>query len=203
MKRIAIYARVSTNEQTVQNQLMQLRDWAAARDYKIVQEFIDEGISGAKDRRPALLKMLEACHRGEVDIVAASALDRLGRSLKHLVMMLEELEAMNIGVYLGRECIDTTTPMGKLMIHMAAAFAEFERSLIAERSKLGQERARRNGKHIGRPKVPQYVERKIEKLIMSGCGQDRAARICNVGKSVVGRIAREIKQSGAPTSTAA
>ena len=142
MGRVALYARVSTNkDQSVETQLFALRDRAVARGYEVVAEYTDEGISGAKgrDKRPALDAMMKDAARGKFDMVAATALDRLGRSLQHLVGMVAELDALRVGLFVQNMALDTSTPVGRLMFNMVGAFAEFERELIRERTLLGLE----------------------------------------------------------------
>src|SRR5690606_10345415 len=168
MARVALYARVSTNkDQSVETQLFALRDWAVARGHEVVAEYTDEGISGAKgrDKRPALDAMMKDAARGKFDMVAATALDRLGRSLQHLVGMVAELDALRVGLFVQNMALDTSTPVGRLMFNMVGAFAEFERGLIRERTLLGLERARRRGSRLGRPKVGPTTERQIVALL--------------------------------------
>ena len=147
--RVAIYARVSTDGQSVNSQLEALRKVARRRGWRVVKEYTDAGISGAKgrDQRPALDAMLKGAVRGEFDLVAAWSVDRLGRSLQHLVNGLSDLQAAGIGLYLHQQAIDTTTAEGKAMFGMLGVFAEFERSLpdafslLAHRSCSSTERA--------------------------------------------------------------
>ena len=153
-KRAALYLRVSTkNGQTVENQRRQLRKVAKHRGWKIVATYQDEGISGAKgrDKRPAFDKMLKDATRGEFDIVAAWSVDRLGRSLTVLIKFLSEIHALNIDLYLDQQGVDTTTPAGEAMFGMLSVFAQFERSIIAERVAAGLARAKAEGKTLGRP----------------------------------------------------
>ena len=153
-KRVAIYARVSTDGQTADNQLNELRAIAQRHNWEIVEEFIDQGISGAKgrDKRPAFDQMCKAAVRKDFDLIAAWSVDRLGRSLQHLVTFLEELHAKDVGLYLHQQAVDTTTPAGRALFQMMGVFAEFERSMIQERVKAGLQRARSQGKRLGRPR---------------------------------------------------
>ncbi len=130
MKRAAIYARVSTHGQTTENQLRELRDVAERSGWKVIGEYVDHGISGSKGReqRPQLDKLLKGAVRREFDVILAWSVDRLGRSLQHLVGFLDEIHAKGIDLYLHQQGIDTTTPAGKAMFQMAGVFAEFERS---------------------------------------------------------------------------
>jgi DNA invertase Pin-like site-specific DNA recombinase len=196
MARVALYVRVSTRkDQTVENQLIALREWARASGHAIAAEFADEGISGAKgrDKRPALDAMLKAATRREVDMVAVTALDRLGRSLPHLVSLIAELEALRVGLFVRNLAMDTSTPAGRLMFNVMGSLAEFERELIRERTLLGLERARRQGKKLGRPKVPPGVEHRIAALLEAGTPANRVARMTCVGNAAVYRIKRELE----------
>ena len=147
--RAALYARVSTSAQTNENQLDELRRYAVARGWESV-EYTDV-ISGAKDRRPALDHLIKDARRRKVDIVVCWRLDRLGRSLKHLVILLDEFQTLGLSFVSLNEGIDLGTPAGRLQLHVLAALAEFERSRIAERVKAGMARARKNGQKMGRP----------------------------------------------------
>lgn len=148
--RAAIYARVSTFDQEPENQLAELRRYAQARGWTLA-EYVDRGVSGAKDRRPALDQLLADARRRRFDILVVWRLDRLGRNLRHLVMLLEDLQALGIAFVSLAEGIDATTPAGKLQMHILAAIAEFERARIAERVKAGLARVRAAGKRLGRP----------------------------------------------------
>jgi DNA invertase Pin-like site-specific DNA recombinase len=148
--RAAIYARVSTLDQHVENQLQELRRYAEARGWAAT-EFVDHGVSGAKDRRPALDEMLKAAKRRKFDIVVCWRLDRLGRNLKHLVTLIEELQALGVSFVSLNEGIDFGTPAGRLQLHILAALSEFERARIQERVRAGLARAKAQGQRLGRP----------------------------------------------------
>ena len=150
-RRAAIYARVSALDQEPENQLAELRRYVAARGWTAV-EFVDRGISGSRDRRPALDAVLTDIKRRQFDVLVCWRLDRLGRSLKHLVTLLDELQALGVAFVSLQEGIDATTPAGKLQMHILAAIAEFERARIAERVMAGLARAKKQGKKLGRPK---------------------------------------------------
>ena len=152
-KRAALYVRVSTDRQTVENQIAALSKVAEARGWQIVETFSDAGISGAKGRkdRPGLDEMLKQAQRGRFDVVMAWAIDRLGRSLVDLLQTIESLKACGVDLYLDQQSIDTTTPAGKLMLQMCGAFAEFERSMLQARIHAGLKRAVTNGAKLGRP----------------------------------------------------
>lgn len=164
MKRAVLYLRVSKHEQTIENQRIELERVAAARGWKIVSVFKDEGISGAFGRgvRKQYDAMLKGGVRAEYDVVMAWDVSRLSRSLKDLVQTLEELQACKIDLYLHQQAIDTTTPAGKAMFQMCGVFAEFERSILSERVKAGLNRAREEGKMLGRPKIVANVKKILE-----------------------------------------
>lgn len=147
--RAALYARVSTNDQEPENQLAELRRYATARGWTTV-EFIDRGVSGAKDRRPALDAMVIEAKRRKIDVVVCWRLDRLGRNLRHLVTLLEDLSALGVAFVSLNEGIDATTPAGRLQMAVLGAIAQFERERIAERVKAGLARARAQGQKLGR-----------------------------------------------------
>jgi DNA invertase Pin-like site-specific DNA recombinase len=151
-RRVALYARVSTADQIPENQLLPLRAFATARGWEAT-EYTDR-TSGAKDRRPGLDQLLAAARSRKLDVVAVVKLDRLARSLRHLVTLAAEFEALGVDLVVLDQAVDTTTPAGKLLFHVVAAMAEFERDLIRERVKAGMKRARVHGKHLGRPRVP-------------------------------------------------
>ncbi len=146
--RAAIYARVSTLDQEPENQLQELRRYIEARGWSAA-EFVDRGISGSKDRRPALDALIKDAKRRRFDVLVCWRLDRLGRSLKHLVTLLDELQALGVAFVSLAEGIDATTPAGKLQMHILGAIAEFERARIAERVRAGLARARANGRRLG------------------------------------------------------
>lgn len=151
-QRAAIYARVSTFDQEPENQLQELRRYVEARGW-LATEYVDRGVSGAKDSRPALDRLVMDARRRKFDTLIVWRLDRLGRNLKHLITLLEELQAMGVTFVSLREGIDATTPAGKLQMHILGAIAEFERARIAERVKAGLARAKAQGKRLGRPRL--------------------------------------------------
>lgn len=149
--RIAIYCRVSKEEQNPENQIIELENYAKEKGFKIFNCYIDK-ISGVKDSRPALNHLMIDARNKCFDAVIVWKLDRLGRSLQHLIFMIQEWENLGIQFICKTQNIDTTSPSGKLIFHIFGAIAEFERQLIRERINLGLNRARKQGKHIGRPK---------------------------------------------------
>lgn len=193
MKSVAIYARVSTDGQTTDNQLRELRAVAERHSWRVVAEFVDHGISGAKGRkdRPEFDRMLKSAARREFDLIAAWSVDRLGRSLSHLVEFLGEIHAKGVDLYLHQQSLDTSTPAGRAMFQMCGVFAEFERAMIQARVKAGLERARALGKRLGRPSVGAKVEAAIRAARAKGTGIKRIARDLGVGVSVVQRVTQE------------
>jgi DNA invertase Pin-like site-specific DNA recombinase len=192
MKKIAIYARVSTDEQTVDNQLRDLREVAVRNGWEIVHEYIDKGISGARgrDKRPQFDKLIKDAISRRFDLIACWSVDRLGRSLRDLVDFLAEIHAKKVGLYLHQQGIDTSTPGGKALFQMAGVFAEFERSMIVERTKAGLQRARAQGKQLGRPQVSPTVVEAVKALRASGKGMLAIARELGIGTGTVQRIVR-------------
>src|SRR3954451_23077943 len=185
MKRVALYARVSTVGQTVENQIRELEAVGERLGWEIVDRYIDQGISGAKGReqRPALDSLLKAVIRGEVDVVAAWSVDRLGRSLQDLVGLLNELRARGVDLYLHQQGLDTGTPSGRAMYQMLGVFAEFERAIIVERIKAGMTRARAQGKRLSRPPIPQPVQQRIRELRARGMSLRKIANEVGVSKT--------------------
>jgi DNA invertase Pin-like site-specific DNA recombinase len=153
MKRAVLYLRVSKNEQTIENQRIELERVAAAKGWRVIAIFKDEGISGAFGRevRAQYDTMLKQGVQAKFDVVLAWDVSRLSRSLVDLVTTLDELHACGIDLYLHQQAIDTTTPAGKAMFQMCGVFAEFERGILSERVKAGLNRARKEGKILGRP----------------------------------------------------
>lgn len=195
--RIAIYARVSTDGQSVNAQLVALRQVAEQRGWEVVKEYNDQGISGAKgrDQRPALDALLKDAIRGEFRLVAAWSVDRLGRSLQHLVNGLSELQAAGVGLYLHQQAIDTTTPEGRAMFQMLGVFAEFERSLIQARIRNGIKHAKKHGtktgRPFGRPKIGYRERQKILKLHREGQTQRSIAKAVGVSRGTVQNVLKE------------
>jgi DNA invertase Pin-like site-specific DNA recombinase len=144
---------VSTLDQTCDNQLIELRRYCEARGWTITREYVDQGVSGAKDRRPALDQLVADGKRRRFDVLVCWLLDRLGRNLRHLILLLDELQALGVAFVSLSEGIDATTPAGRLQLHVLGAIAEFERARIQERVKAGIARARSQGRRFGRPEV--------------------------------------------------
>ena len=156
-KRAAIYMRVSTLDQNPQTQFYDLRTLAQQRDLEIVKEYTDRGISGARARRPGLDEMLADARRGQFDVLLIWASDRLARSVRHFLEVLDELNHLNIEFISFREQLDTGGPLGRAVVVIISVVAELERSLIIERVRAGMRRAKLEGRHIGRK--PLVVDR--------------------------------------------
>ena len=200
-KRVGLYLRVSSGEQTIETQRMGLVAACEARGWRIVEEFEDKGISGAKGRekRPGFDRLLRAATTRKIDVVAARSVDRLGRSLQDLVGFLGELHGAGVDLYLDRPGVDTSTPAGKALFQMLGLFAEFERSIIQERVKAGMERARKHGtksgKPIGQPPLAQAKVEAIRAQLTRGTGILKTARLCGTGVSAVQRVKRTLMAS--------
>ena len=190
MKKVAIYSRVSTNNQSVDNQNRELHAIAGRLGWQIVAVLSDEGVSGSKGRneRPAYNQLMTMVSRREIDLVASWSVDRLGRSLQHLVSFLQEINDRNINLYLHQQNLDTSTPSGRAMFQMMSVFAEFERSMIQDRVKAGLARAKASGKRLGRPKLDIRTRDRIEKLISDGNSMSKIAKLTGVGNGTVHRV---------------
>lgn len=189
-KRVGIYLRVSTAEQTTENQRLELFGTAERNAWNVVRVFEDAGISGAKGRddRPGLDALLKAVTRKEIDVVAAWSVDRLGRSLAHLVDLLKTLQSKNVDLFLHQQGLDTTTPSGRAMFGMLGVFSEFERALIRERVMAGLTRARASGIKLGRPSIEQAKAIEIKTLLAQGNGVRKIARTLHVGVGTVLKV---------------
>jgi len=150
-KRIAVYARVSTTDQSTDSQLLDLRRYTQERSWNIFKEYVDEGISGTKDSRPALNELMNDAKKRRFDVVLVWRFDRFARSTKHLILALEEFKNLGIDFVSYQENIDTSSPLGSAIFTIISAVAQLERDIIAERVKAGLRRARENGKKLGRP----------------------------------------------------
>lgn len=186
-KRVALYLRVSTDSQTVENQRRELDAVAERMGWNIVDVLADEGISGAKgrDKRPAYDRLMTMVTRKEIDLIACWSVCRLGRSLQHLVGFLGEINARGVDLYLHTQGLDTSTPAGRAMFSMLSVFAEFERSILRERIMAG---LRRSSKKSGRPPLDYLVRRKVEKALISGMSINATAKKLKVGVGTVHRI---------------
>ena len=184
--RAVLYARVSTKEQTAENQLQDLRRYAAARGFEVVGEHVDVGVSGAKERRPGLDRVLALARARAVDAVLVAGFDRFGRSLAHLVRALEEFRHLGVSFISLREQLDLGSPTGKVMFAVIAAMAEFERELIRERIQAGLRRARAQGKRLGRPPTI-YHRDQVLPLRQAGHSIRMIARALGISRRAVQR----------------
>lgn len=200
--RVALYLRVSTDDQCADNQLDLLHRWAAASGHDIVATFRDDGISGAKgeDKRPGLKAMMQAARRKEIDIVAAWSLDRVGRSLFELIKILQELHELERGVFFHKDAIDTSTAAGRLQFQIFGAFAEYERARISERTKAGHARVRAQGRLIGgrhswkkgrRPQPESVRDEKLRAALDEGLSIRAAAKAASCSTRLVQEKRRE------------
>ena len=191
MNRAVIYSRVSTNEQTVENQLRVLREVAEKRGLEVVREISDEGISGAKgrDERQGFDELIKGSVKNEWDIILVWDVSRLGRSLKHLVSFLEDIQSAHCDMYIHQSGIDTSTASGKMMFGMLSVFSEFQRSMIRERVIAGQQRAKSEGKHIGRPtNVNDGIINAVYQLRQNNVPISRIAKDLQIGVGTVYKI---------------
>lgn len=192
MKRVAVYARVSTVDrgQDPETQLHQLREYAERRGFAVVREFVDHA-SGSRNDRAEYRAMLEAASRRRFDVLLVWRYDRFARSMRELVNALAEFESLGIDFISYNEGADTTTPQGRLLFGIMASLAEFERSLIAERVKAGMQRAKAQGKHTGRPRLPEAKRTAILELLgQGGLSQRAIGRKLGVSHEIVRLISK-------------
>jgi DNA invertase Pin-like site-specific DNA recombinase len=193
--RVAIYARVSTlnHGQDVSMQTRELRQFATARGWRIVEEYIDAGVSGAKDSRPELNRLMADAHKRRFDVVCVWRFDRFARSVSHLLRALETFKALGIDFVSYSEQMDTSTPAGKMVFTVLGAVAELERSLIAERVRAGLRNARAKGKRLGRPRVDVDAAR-IATLRASGLSWPKIAAELGVSVGTVYEAAHRLSK---------
>ena len=196
-RRAALYARVSTSDkgQDPELQLEDLRRLADQRGWAVTQEYVDTGVSGTKGSRPALDALMDDARRGRFDVVAVWRFDRFARSTQHLLRALEEFRALGVDFVSQREAIDTSTPMGKMVFTMIAAVAELEASLIRERVQAGVDRARRQGKKLGRPRRELDL-RAARILLDQGHSQREVAEMLGVPRGTLRRRLQELAGGG-------
>ena len=187
MKRLALYARVSTTDQSTETQVFALRRYAEARGLGVAGEYVDQGVSGAQDRRPELDRLLADARRRRFDIVACVKLDRLARSVHHLTALAREFDALGVDLVVLDQAIDTSTPSGRLLFHTLAAVAEFERDLIRERTRAGMAAARRRGAQVGRPRV-RVALHELRDGIEAGSSVSELARRLGVSRATVRKL---------------
>ncbi len=197
--RLALYARVSTinHGQDVGMQLEELREYAARRGCEVAAEYIDQGVSGSKDSRPALNRLMADAHTRRFDAIVCWKLDRFGRSLKHLVNAIADIEALGIAFISLRDNLDLSTPSGRLMFQIIGAMAEFERALIQERVRAGLRNARAKGVRLGRP--PIFVSSAhVARLRADGLGWKKIAAQLGCAVGTVLRVASQSARAPAP-----
>jgi DNA invertase Pin-like site-specific DNA recombinase len=208
MKRAVLYLRVSTVDQTTANQEQELRQVAERAGWEVAHVYRDHGISGAKGRngRPQFDALCHDAAGRKFDVVMAWSVDRLGRSLQDLVGFLAELHALKIDLFLKTQGIDTTTPGGKALFQMMGVFAEFERSMIQERVRAGLQRARREGKRLGRPPIAPKLKERIQEALKAP-GRTEGVRVIaerfGVNPGTVQSISAELAGRPFDESTAA
>lgn len=185
--RVGLYARVSTlYNQDAEMQLSELREYAERRGWQIVDEYTDKGMSGSKESRPALNRLMDDACRRRFDAILVWKIDRFGRSLKHLVNSLAELAALGVAFVSLRDNLDLSTPSGRLMFQIIGAMAEFERALIQERVRAGLRNARAKGKRLGRPRVRMDIAQ-IGKLRASGASWHDISAALGIGRGTAQR----------------
>jgi len=192
MKRVIIYARVSTKEQNIDMQLIDLRQYAEARKLNIVCEYIDYA-SGSKSDRMNYQKLFDDVRKRKTDAVLVWKFDRFARSTKELINALEEFNNLGVDFISYKENIDTSTPAGKILFTMISAFAEFERAIIRERVKAGMEKAKARGAKIGRPKIPSFKIKEVLDLKMNGYSYDQIIKKMKISKSAYYEIIKKVR----------
>ena len=202
--RAALYLRVSTDGQTCENQERELRTSAARMGHEVVAVYRDDGISGARgrDRRPGFDALHRDIARRKFDLVMAWSVCRLGRSLRDLLGLLEDMRAKNVDLFLEKQGLDTSTPSGRLIFQVVGAFSEFEREMIRERVVAGMSRARANGKHVGRPPLDPELREKIRRALQERGrpGVRAIAKKFQVSPTTVQSISSESRDRGAAQS---
>ncbi len=184
--RVALYARVSTTDQSTESQLLDLKRYVRERGWNIFKEYVDEGISGTKDSRPALNELMNDAKKRRFDVVLVWRFDRFARSTKHLILALEEFKNLGIDFVSYQENIDTSSPLGSAVFTIISAVAQLERDIIAERVRAGLRRAKENGKKLGRPQA-EVPKGEIYRLHSHGLSLRKIATQLNISKSTVAR----------------
>jgi DNA invertase Pin-like site-specific DNA recombinase len=196
--RVGLYCRVSTGDQTCENQLRELRAHAQQRGWPIAEEYVDTGFSGAKESRPALDRLMKAAWAGKFQTVLVWRFDRFARSTKHLVTALETFRSLQVGFVSLQEQIDTATPLGQAMFTIISAMAQLERDVIRDRVLAGLKRARAHGRRGGRPRV-RFDLARAQQLLAAGGSLRETARLLGVSKST---LCRAVPQTPAPVVSA-
>ena len=185
--RVALYARVSTLDQSTDSQLLDLRRYVRERGWHLYREYTDNGVSGTKDSRPALNELMNDAKKRRFDTVLVWRFDRFARSTKHLILALEEFRNLGIDFVSYQENIDTSSPLGSAIFTIISAVAQLERDIIAERVKAGLRRAKQNGKKLGRPRGTVDVE-EVQRLRSEGLSLRKIGKQLGVSRTTVGQI---------------
>jgi len=195
MIKVAFYLRVSTDDQTIENQRRDLDEVANRLGWEVVRVYADEGISGSKgrDARPQFDELLKSVARKEFDLIAAWSVCRLGRSLNDLIGFLSDINNRGVDLYLHKQGLDTSTPTGRMMFQMLGVFSEFERAMISDRVKAG---LARTDKAIGRPGVGDWKVNRVRKQLREGRGVREVARLVKVSVGTVSRLKKEMAVEG-------
>ena len=195
MEKVVIYGRVSTSDQTTENQLIKLKEIISINGWELVDIYVDEGISGTKgrDKRPEFDRLCKDMIRRRYNRIMVWDVSRLGRSLQHLVDFLNDVISVNCHLYIHQSGLDTSTPSGRMMFQMVGVFSEFERSMISERVKLGLDRVRKSGKPLGRPiTVTQEVKEQVRFFLHKGLSYSKIQKEVGIPKSTISRIKNEL-----------
>lgn len=195
MEKVVIYGRVSTSDQTTENQLIKLKEIISINGWELVDIYVDEGISGTKgrDKRPQFDRLCKDMIRRRFNRIMVWDVSRLGRSLQHLVEFLNDVISVNCNLYIHQSGLDTSTPSGRMMFQMVGVFSEFERSMISERVKLGLRRVEKNGQKLGRPiSITQDMKDQVLFLLDHGLSYSKITLQTGVPKSTISRIKREM-----------
>jgi len=190
--RVALYARVSTTDQSTDSQLLDLRRYTQERNWHVFREYCDNGISGTKDSRPALNELMNDAKKRRFDVVLVWRFDRFARSTKHLILALEEFRNLGIDFVSYQENIDTSSPLGSAIFTIISAVAQLERDIIAERVKAGLRRAVEGGKRLGRPNGTSFDVEAIHRLRRGGLSLMQIAKALNTSKSSVARLLKTV-----------
>ncbi len=187
--RVAIYARVSTTDQSTDSQLLDLRRYTQERDWHVFREYCDNGVSGTKDSRPALNQLMNDAKKRRFGVVLVWRFDRFARSTKHLILALEEFRNLGVDFVSYQENIDTSSPLGAAIFTIISAVAQLERDIIVERVKAGLRRAKASGKQLGRPRASIDLE-KLHRLHCEGLSHRQIAAQLGISHASVGRMLR-------------
>jgi len=190
--RVALYARVSTTEQSTDSQLLDLRRYTQERNWHVFREYCDNGVSGTKDSRPALNELMNDAKKRRFGVLLVWRFDRFARSTKHLILALEEFRNLGVDFVSYQENIDTSSPLGSAIFTIISAVAQLERDIIAERVKAGLRRAKENGKRLGRPRLSIDLE-KIQKLRSQGLSLRAIARETGISHATASDLLKSSK----------